>query len=365
MTPGIGPVSTGLTASLDASSVNGGTVTLHDDGIAPDLVAGDNIFSGTVTVGAGTGLGAHTLTSTVHDLQSRSSTCTTNFNVNPAGCVGEEEPCGVNNPDTFNGGCNSTPFVYGTALLGQAYCGSCANSTAARDTDWYMFTMPAIADTIVVSGSAQFLAQSFILAPTCPAVIISPAKLNSAANPDMSYTYGPLTPGGSYVFFMSPQGFDGSAQCGVNDGYNFVLTATSTGACCTGGNCQVTTGINCATLGGTFNGMGTNCGGGNYTFSNTSTAFHEISGTGTNITGTVSNCDDGGQTVALPFSFTFFGAANNSVWICTNGFMEFGGNTDTNYLNDAPPSTATPNNAIYPCWDDLYLCTSARLYYQG
>ena len=164
VTPGIGPPSTGITASLDASTVNGGTVTLHDDGIAPDVAAGDNIFSGTVNIGAGTGLGAHSLTSTVHDLQGRSSNCTLNFTVLPAGCVGEEEPCGVNNPDTFDGGCNSTPFVYANANFGQAYCGSCANSTAARDTDWYMFTMPNDADTVVVTGSAQFLAQSFILA---------------------------------------------------------------------------------------------------------------------------------------------------------------------------------------------------------
>ena len=195
-------------------------------------------------------------------------------------------------------------------------------------------------------------------------MILSPAKLNSASDPDMSYSFGPLTPGGSYVFFMSPQGFDGSAQCGVNDSYNFILAATSTGACCTGDTCQVTTGINCATLGGTFNGRGTNCGTSNYNFSTSTNAFHDISGTGTNVTGSVSNCDDGGITVALPFTFNFFGAANNSVWICTNGFMEFGGAVDTVFGNDAPPSTAAPNNAIYPCWDDLYFCTSGGLFYE-
>jgi hypothetical protein len=81
VTPGVGPPSTGLAASLNATAVNGGTVALHDDGLPPDATAGDNIFSGAVTVGAGTSNGPKLLTSTVSDAQGRSSTCSTTFAV--------------------------------------------------------------------------------------------------------------------------------------------------------------------------------------------------------------------------------------------------------------------------------------------
>ncbi len=49
--------------------------------------------------------------------------------------------------------------------------------------------------------------------------------------------------------------------------------------------------------------------------------------------------------------------------ICSNGNLQFGATADAQYLNDAPPSSATPNNAIYPCWDDLYF-GQGGIYYQ-
>lgn len=43
VTPGTIPSSTGIAVSLNATNVDGGTVTLLDDGIAPDVTAGDRI----------------------------------------------------------------------------------------------------------------------------------------------------------------------------------------------------------------------------------------------------------------------------------------------------------------------------------
>ena len=73
---GENPASSGITVSLDATSVNGGTVTLHDDGVYPDAVAGDGIYSGTVTYGSGVSIGLHTLVATIRDAQGRSSPST-------------------------------------------------------------------------------------------------------------------------------------------------------------------------------------------------------------------------------------------------------------------------------------------------
>jgi len=337
------------TVSCNATDVGGGTVALHDDGVAPDVTAGDLVYSGTGNISAGTSTGTHTLTTTVTDVQARTSTCTRSLTVFPAGCNAEPEGCGVNNPDTADGGCNSTPNVYATANLGASYCGQCANSTAARDTDWWMFTMPAGSDTIAVSATAAFAAQSFILAPTCPATILSPAHTNGSGG-DLSYSYSGLTPGGNYVFFVSPAGFDGSAVCGTNDSYSFTLQAAQTGACCSDAGCQVMTNIACASAGGHFNGAGTNCGGGTWTVT---------TGTGTVVPGvddSGNHIDDGQNQVTLPFAYSFYGTSYNDLWVSSNGNIQFGTPTGTfpaAYTNDCLPSAAQIGSPmIAPHWDD-------------
>jgi hypothetical protein len=73
--PGVGPASTGLAVSVDASSINSGTITLYDDGTHGDATAGDHIFTNNaVPVGPGTPDGPHTLVATVSDAQGRSTT---------------------------------------------------------------------------------------------------------------------------------------------------------------------------------------------------------------------------------------------------------------------------------------------------
>ncbi|MFZ2872990.1 MAG: DVUA0089 family protein [Phycisphaerales bacterium] len=80
VTQGI-PASAITSVSLDASTVDGGTVALLDDGVFPDAAPGDGIYSGNVTVGALAGFGAQTLTSTVTDAMARNGTCTTTYTV--------------------------------------------------------------------------------------------------------------------------------------------------------------------------------------------------------------------------------------------------------------------------------------------
>ncbi len=81
VTPGNFPPSTGLAVSLDASLVDGGTVNLLDNGVAPDVTAGDNIFSGTVTVGPGAASGASALPATISDAEARTNNANLNFTV--------------------------------------------------------------------------------------------------------------------------------------------------------------------------------------------------------------------------------------------------------------------------------------------
>jgi N-acetylneuraminic acid mutarotase len=64
--------------------------------------------------------------------------------------------------------------------------------------------------------------------------------------------------------------------------------------------------------------------------------------------------DDSFAPVTLPFTFSFYGQNFTSANVCTNGFITFGPGTCP-FGNSSIPSAATPNNAIYPFWDDLFV----------
>ena len=64
--------------------------------------------------------------------------------------------------------------------------------------------------------------------------------------------------------------------------------------------------------------------------------------------------DDSFAPVTLPFTFSFYGQSYTSANVCTNGFITFGTGTCP-FTNESIPSAATPNNAIYPFWDDLFV----------
>ncbi|GIF71228.1 PQQ-dependent sugar dehydrogenase [Asanoa siamensis] len=67
--------------------------------------------------------------------------------------------------------------------------------------------------------------------------------------------------------------------------------------------------------------------------------------------------DDVKQQVSLPFAFPFYGVAQNSVWVTSNGFLSFADPGWTGLIaeNTALPNGTAPNAGIYPFWDDLVL----------
>lgn len=62
--------------------------------------------------------------------------------------------------------------------------------------------------------------------------------------------------------------------------------------------------------------------------------------------------DNTTERVDLPFPLPLYGRTYGQAWIGTNGTVSFGGN-NTADVNGDIPSTATPNAALYPFWDDL------------
>ncbi|MCF4120565.1 S8 family serine peptidase [Antribacter sp. KLBMP9083] len=71
--------------------------------------------------------------------------------------------------------------------------------------------------------------------------------------------------------------------------------------------------------------------------------------------------DDRFTSVAIPFAFPLYGADYSTAYVSTNGFLNFLAGTSS-LSNGAIPSTAVPNAALYPFWDDLYFDVSAGLY---
>jgi hypothetical protein len=72
--------------------------------------------------------------------------------------------------------------------------------------------------------------------------------------------------------------------------------------------------------------------------------------------------DDEAVQVTLPFPVPFYGAGQSKAWIATNGFLTFAADRIVSASNGRLPATGTPNNAIYPYWDDLIVDAQAGVY---
>ena len=88
--------------------------------------------------------------------------------------------------------------------------------------------------------------------------------------------------------------------------------------------------------------------------------WNDISATGTAVTLT----DDSSVDVALPFSFSFYGALQSTVRIGSNGFLAFGG-TANPFTNAAIPTAAAPNNLVAGFWDDLNPSDGGTIHHQA
>lgn len=63
--------------------------------------------------------------------------------------------------------------------------------------------------------------------------------------------------------------------------------------------------------------------------------------------------DDEGVAVTPPFPITYRGVQYETLYVCSNGWIRFGGSPGTNqWVNVAMPNSAIPNNIVAPFWDD-------------
>jgi hypothetical protein len=189
--PGSGPPSTGITVMLNASSVGGGTVALHDDGLPPDAVAGDGVYSGTVSVLPSVA-GTNSLSCVVSDAQGRSSSCNGSILIDEAGDQ-------IASAALWDG----TSIIVGTLSV-------------AGDVDMYHLHICDPANfSAAVSGAAVPNTQLFLFRPDGSGVAMdddTPSGLNN------STLTGPLVqsiPAGDYYIAISSYDVDPVDAAGV------------------------------------------------------------------------------------------------------------------------------------------------------
>ena len=101
----------------------------------------------------------------------------------------------------------------------------------------------------------------------------------------------------------------------------------------------------------------------NYTAANIPVSFSDISGTGTTVTGLGDDSLSGA--IPLPFSFDFYGLAQNTLYISSNGFITFlPGGSDGCCSGQSLPDPNSPNGLIAGGWTDLYPGGNGTVSYQ-
>jgi hypothetical protein len=61
----------------------------------------------------------------------------------------------------------------------------------------------------------------------------------------------------------------------------------------------------------------------------------------------------------MPFAVRFYGQMRSSMWVSTNGNVQFGTGATAEFTNDCLPSSQIPGKLVAVYWDDLYVNTSA------
>ncbi len=150
----------------------------------------------------------------------------------PSGSIPEGEPdCTDDYVDNTNGGCGSTPIVFGGISCGETICATSGTflfeGLEYRDTDWFTLVLTGDKD-VTVAIEAEFPVQYMIIqqgppGQECAGLVILYYQSASECVPD-SMTHG--LSAGNYWIWVAPSTFNGVA-CGAK--YN--ITVRCVGGC--------------------------------------------------------------------------------------------------------------------------------------
>jgi len=185
----------------------------------------------------------------------------------PGDGVPEGEPnCGTDYVDMYNGGCNSSPFVFQTINCNTTICGTSGTYLYTglnyRDTDWFrvVITSPT---TLTWKAVAEFPVLIFVInggTENCSDyTILGSLTANACDTATLTFDVQP----GVYWLWVGPSVFDGY-PCPLEYVAKLTCFTATTGACCNNFDpydCALLTPAECAGLPDhTFRGLGTNCG---------------------------------------------------------------------------------------------------------
>jgi hypothetical protein len=112
--------------------------------------------------------------------------------------------------DTVNGGCASTPFVFGNITCGQTICGTSRWDGTTRDTDWYQLVVSQ-QRCVTWRVNAEFPVLTYILRAPCPPTVLGTATAAACTDAVVSLCLSP----GVYYLFVAPQFISGGTfGCG-------------------------------------------------------------------------------------------------------------------------------------------------------
>lgn len=261
----------------------------------------------------------------------------------------------------FSGTSMATPHVAGAAALVKARYPS-ASAYGLKALLMRTVDPKASLSAVTVTGGRLNLSSAVSCANQAKAVLLSPLN-GFTVNTGQSFAIRVLgancaTPAGLANVSVTVNGTPVPLTAASPDNGRYTgsftpsaggpLTVTATVTI--GGSTDVRTATGSASGGG---------GGGTYTCSDVSDAWVDPTG-GTQLPLSV---DDGFTTVALPFSFSYFGQSHTQAFVSTNGFLTLGSSTGANTPTNAViPATGTPNGVIAPFWDDLNLASSGAVY---
>ena len=184
----------------------------------------------------------------------------------PEGIPEGEPVCYDEYVDNYNGGCNSSPYVFQTINCNTTICGTSGTYLYTglnyRDTDWFRVVITA-PTTLTWSAVAEFPVLIFIInggTENCADyTILGSFTANPCDTAKLTFDVQP----GVYWLWVGPSVFSGY-PCGLEYVAIVQCEVATTGACCNDFDpytCTIETPEACAAMPNhTFQGLGTNCG---------------------------------------------------------------------------------------------------------
>lgn len=333
---------------VDASSIGLGTITLRDDGVPPDAVADNMVFTGAYTIPPGATTGDFWLWVTAIDDQGRDRTSWLRAVIaGPApGCPG-----GVETFSTTNAVSNDP--VGGAGNTRRSF-------TVATDTP---------INLIRLTGRTFAFEPSFV--SDARIRLTAPSGTNYYLTPITGFAYG-LADVTNYVLDIghainargnwTVEFYERYSDSGISPDSIWpaaCITLDAQGACCIGGACSIRTIADCQAAGGVFFGAATDCAMPFFEVAPSTSQFEDISAVGTLLNNSNANDAISGATISFPFNY--LGINYNNVFVSSNGNIQFT-SSSASHTNLPFPNVDAPNNMIAPLWDDLNAQTRGDIY---